>query len=106
MKKNTHRWFLVSLAHPALSALGLILGSTFSGVMGYAPALLAFVANLPGIFLIKTVYHSTPPEPVSTKVYFCFSMIAITWLLVVVPACYLTSRFLSNRAARSPGTEG
>jgi hypothetical protein len=100
MKKAPFRWFLVSLVHPALSALGLILGSSFSGVIGYAPALLAFVANLPGIFLIKTVYHSTPPEPVSTMVYFCISMIAVTWLLVVVPACYLTSRFLAKRTLR------
>jgi len=86
MKKSPARWFLVSLVHPALSALGLILGSTHSGVLGYAPGLLAFIANLPGIFLIKTVYQSTPSEPVATKVYFCFSMIAIIWLLVVVPA--------------------
>jgi predicted membrane channel-forming protein YqfA (hemolysin III family) len=69
-------------------------------MLRYAPALLAFVANLSGIFLIKTVYHSTPSEPASMKVFFCFSMIAITWLLVVVPACYLTSRFLSKRALR------
>jgi hypothetical protein len=100
MNKAPPRWFLVSLVHPALSAVGLILGNTFSGVMGYAPALLAFIANLPGIFLIKTVYHSTPSEPASMKFFFCFWMIAVTWLLVVVPACYLTSRFLSNRADR------
>lgn len=99
MKKALHRWFLISLVHPALSALGLILGSIFSGVLGYAPTLLAFFANLPGIFLIKTVYHSTPAEPASMKVFFCFWMIAVTWLLVVVPACFLTSRFL-NRAGR------
>ncbi len=100
MSKAPSRWFLVSLVHPALSALGLILGSTFSGVIGSAPALLAFVANLPGIFLINAVYHTTLPEPVSTMVYFCISMIALTWLLVVVPACYLTSRFLSKCALR------
>jgi hypothetical protein len=106
MKKASHRWFLVSLVHPALSALGLILGSTNSGLLGYATGLLAFLANLPGVMLIKPFYRSTPLEPASTKVFVYVSMIAITWLLVVVPACYLTSRFLSKRAARSLGTRG
>lgn len=100
MKKTPHRWFLVSLIHPALSALGVILGSTFSGVLGYVPGLLAFVVNLPGVMLIKQFYRSTPLEPASTKYLVYVSMIAITWLLVVVPACHLTSRFLSKRAIR------
>jgi hypothetical protein len=104
MKKAPHRWFLVSLVHPALSTLCVILGSTISGgplgSLGYASALLAFLANLPGVFLIKPFYRSTPLEPVATKVFVYVSMIAATWLFVVVPACYLTSRFLSKRAIR------
>lgn len=100
MKKAPHRWFLVSLVHPALSTLCLILGSTISGWLGYASGLLAFLANLPGVVLIKPFYRSTPLEPSSTKYFVFIAMIAITWLLVVVPACYLTSRFLLNRAAQ------
>jgi hypothetical protein len=103
MKKAPHRWFLVSLVHPALSVMCLILGSTISGGslgwLGYATALFAFLANLPGVFLTKLFYRSTPLEPASAKVFVYVSMIGITWLLVVVPACYLTSRFL-NRAGR------
>ncbi|MGL5018347.1 MAG: hypothetical protein ACRDBP_09455 [Luteolibacter sp.] len=98
MSKAPSRWFLVSLVHPALSALGLVIGSTNSGAVSYAAALLAFVANLPGIFSIKAIYYSTPGEYGSLDNFFCFWMIAVTWLLVVVPACYLTSRFLSKRA--------
>lgn len=98
MSKAPSRWLLVSLVHPALSALGLVIGSTSSGAVSYAAALSAFVANLPGIFLIKATHYSTPVEYGSTDNFFCFWMIAVTWLLVVVPACYLTSRFLSKRA--------
>jgi hypothetical protein len=53
MTKAPHRWFLVSLVHPALSVMCLILGSTISGGsfgwLGYATALLAFLANIPGV---------------------------------------------------------
>jgi len=107
VKKTPHRWFFVSLVHPVLSALCIFFGSTISGWFGYATALLAFLANLPGVFLIKPFFRSTPLEPASTKYFGYVSMIAITWLLVVVPACYLTSRFLSYRSAahkRHPST--
>jgi hypothetical protein len=106
MKNALPRWFLVSLVHPALSTLGIILGSTNSGILGYAPGLLAFVANLPGVMLIKQFHRSTPLEPTATKYLVFVSMIGITWLLVVVPACYLASRFLSKRAAGSSETRG
>lgn len=97
MKKKPNRWFLVSLVHPVLSALGVILGSIHSGALGYASALLTFLANLPGVFLIRPFYQSTPLEPLTTKVFVYVSMIGITWLLVVVPACYSTARFLNRQ---------
>ena len=96
MKKAPYRWFLVSLVHPVLSLLCLILSSTITGGplgwLGYATALFAFLANLPGVLLIQPFYRSTPFEPASTKYFVYVSMIGITWLLVVVPACYLISR--------------
>ena len=100
MKKTPYRWFLVSLAHPAISVLCLILGSTISGGplgwLGYTAALLAFLASLPGVLLIKQFYRSTPWDSASTQYLVYFSMIAITWLCVVVPACYLISRSKSR----------
>jgi hypothetical protein len=106
MKNAFPRWFLISLVHPVLSTLGIILGSTISGILGYAPGLLAFVANLPGVMLIKQFYRSTPLESAATKYLVFVSMIGITWLVVVVPACYLASRLLSKRAAGPPETRG
>jgi len=102
MKKTQHRWFVVSLVHPALSTLGLILGSTIPGWFGYATALLVFLANLPGVMLMKPFYRSTPFEPASAKYFVYVSMIALTWLFVVVPACFVTSRFLSHRQPPFP----
>ena len=100
MKKSHRRWFFISLAHPLLSATGIVLGSTISGGLGYTTGLLAFLANLPGVMLIKQFYRSTPSESAAAKFLVYFSMIGITWLFVVVPACFLVSRFLSNRAGR------
>lgn len=104
MIKPHRRWFLVSLAHPLFSVIGIVLGHTISGGpcgwLGYAAALSAFLVNLPGVLLIKPFYHSTPTELASTTCLVYFAMIAITWLLVVVPTCYLVSRYLSNRAVR------
>jgi len=102
VKKSHRRWFFISLAHPLLSATGIVLGSTISGWLGYTTGLLAFLANLPGVVLIKQFYRSTPSESAAAKflVYFSMIGIGITWLFVVVPACFLVSRFLSNRAGR------
>jgi len=100
MKNAPHHWILVSLVHPVLSTLCVILGTTISGWLGYATALLAFLANLPGVMVIKHFHRYTPSESTATKCLVYFSMIGITWLFVVVPACYLTSHFLSNRARR------
>lgn len=101
MTKFPRRWFLISLAHPLLSALGIVLGSTISGWLGYAAPLLTFLVNLPGIFLIHQFTQPVPADPASTMDPFVVvSMIALTWLFVVAPACFLVSRFLSNRAGR------
>ena len=98
MKNTRHTWLIVSLVHPAVSAICIVLGSTISGWFGYSAALLAFLANLPGVMVIKQFHQSTPVDSTTAVDSFYFSMIGITWFFIVPPACYLSSRFLSNRA--------
>ena len=88
------KWLLLSLTHPAISVTGLTLGSLPSMGMPlnailYFCTLLAFVLNLPGIWLVQSLQ---PVIDLSTNTYVCSLLITVlTWAIVVLPVCMLIS---------------
>jgi len=101
------RWFLISLVHPVvtfvlaiittiLPSTGLTgLGGTMIGATGYVAALATFMINLPGVIMIqRSGYVSSPTQP-DWMVYVGIAVItALTWLLCVLPLCWLVARLL------------
>ena len=101
------RWFLFSLVHPAatfvlamittiLPSTGLSgVGGTIIGVTGYAAALGTFMINLPGVLIIqKSGYVSSPHQPEWLTYAGIAIVTMLTWLLCVLPACWLVARLM------------
>ena len=110
------RWFLISLVHPAatfvlamittiLPSTGLSgLGGTIIGVVGYAAALGTFMISLPGVLIIqRSGYVSSPHQPGWMTYAGIATVTMLTWLLCVLPVCWLVARLL--RTENHPPTK-
>jgi len=110
MKRPAHfklsdwRWLLISLTHPILSTLCHIVGQEFSGGslgwLGYVASFALIIGNLPGAALVEWLDLATPTVLEADGGDYIFRMVALTWLLVVVPACFIAFRLLSHRPNR------
>jgi len=91
------RWLILSLVHPAISVCFLALGhllpaGRITGGIGYLASLLAFLINLPGVFLIQPFYTSSGSDSIGTTSFIFAMMLFLTWILVIAPLCYFISR--------------
>ena len=98
------RWFQVSLLHPlaslALLCVAFLPAWTGLSTVAYLAVLVAALLNFPGVSLTRGVLSWFGPGNTDQHILplVAFSIL-LTWILIVIPICWLAAQFIRRRRA-------